>query len=349
MKADAIRIGISGNLFNSSGRPTFGEAPLEMFAEAGLQWEVMPARVSELNPDTIAGFDALYIAGERLTQASLAGGSDRLQVVARHGVGYDAIDVAALTRCGILLTNTPIAIRHPVASATMALILALSLKLPLKSRLAREGRWHERADYTGTSLPGRTLGIIGIGGIGRELVRLMQPFGMRVIGADPYVTQDQLASKGIELKPFESVVAESDFLVITCPFDQSTYHLVDSGALSLMKPTAYLVNVARGPIIDEKALIEVLAAGKLAGAALDVFEQEPVDPANPLLAMENVIATPHSLSWTDGFADAVARSAIKSIVDTFQRRMPEHIVNRDVLAHSRMEVLRAGKLDATAD
>jgi phosphoglycerate dehydrogenase-like enzyme len=345
MNAASIRIGISRTLFDSSGRPGFGGSPLEIFDQANLQWEMLSAG-GELDPNIISGFDALYIAGERVTQASLFGSSDRLRIVARHGIGIDAVDVGALTERGILLTNTPVAIRHPVASATMALILSLSLKLPLKSRLAREGRWRERADHTGMSLPGRTLGIVGLGGIARELVRLMHPFGMRVIGTDPFVTQDQLASTGIDWLPFEAVMAESDFLVVACLLDKSTHQLVNAKTLSLMKPTAYLVNVARGPIVEEKALVAALETGRLAGAALDVFEQEPVSPANPLLAMENVIATPHSLSWTDGFADAVATSAIQSIVDTFQGRLPKHIVNRDVVSHPRVKAFLYEERDA---
>jgi phosphoglycerate dehydrogenase-like enzyme len=164
----------------------------------------------------------------------------------------------------------------------------------------------------------------------------MQPFGMRVIGADPFLTRDQLAGEPVELLPLEQVLAQSDFVVVACLLDKSTRHLIDAPRLALMKPTAFLVNVARGPIIDEAALIKALKAGALAGAGLDVFEQEPPDRSNALFSLENVIATPHSLCWTDTFLAGVARSAIKSIIDAVQGRLPQHIVNRAAIDHPRV-------------
>jgi phosphoglycerate dehydrogenase-like enzyme len=343
MQPTAIKIGLAADLFDTLSRPNFGDAPLELFDKAGLQWTRLGADGGQVAPDVVADFDALYIGGARVTEASLARDTGRLRVVARHGVGYDTVDTDALSKRGILLTNTPIAIRHPVASMALTFILSLALRLPLKSRLPREGRWHERGDYTGMGLPGRRLGIVGLGGIARELARVIQPFGMHIIGADPYVTQDQLVGTGIERLPLDAVMTQSDFVVIACVLNDSTHHLINARLLALMKPTAYFINVARGPIVDETALIGALRAGKLAGAALDVFEQEPVDMANPLLSMENVISTPHSLCWTDGFADGVARSAIKSVIDVAQGRLPEHIVNRDALSHSRLKWLATSR------
>jgi phosphoglycerate dehydrogenase-like enzyme len=297
----------------------------------------LPPDGGTIDPASVADCDALFIGGSRLTEASLASDSGVLRVVARNGVGFDAVDLQALARRGILLTNTPLAVRHSVATIALAFILALSLRIPLKSRLAREGRWAERGDFPGVGLPGRTLGIVGLGGIGRELVRLAQPFGMRVIGADPHVARDQLSETSVELLPLEEVLAQSDFVVIACLLDQTTRHLIDAPRIALMKPTAFIINVARGPIIDEAALIEALKAGALAGAGLDVFEQEPPDRNNPLFSLENVIATPHSLCWTDTFLAGVARSAIKSIVDAVEGRLPEHIVNRAAVDHPRVK------------
>jgi len=248
-------------------------APSICFTEAGLSWTVLPPDGGTIDPASVADYDALFIGGSRLTEASLASDSGVLRVVARNGVGFEAVDVQALTRRGILLTNTPLAVRHSVATIALAFILALSLRIPLKSRLAREGRRAERGDFPGVGLPGRTLGIVGLGGIGRELVKLAQPFGMRVIGADPFVARDQLSDASVELLPLEEV--QSDFVVIACLLDKTTRHLIDAPRIALMKPTAFIINVARGPIIDEAALIEALRAGALAGASLDVFEQEP--------------------------------------------------------------------------
>ena len=155
------------------------------------------------------------------------------RVVARNGVGFDAVDIQALNRRGILLTNTPLAVRHSVATIALALILALSLRVPLKSRLAKEGRWSERGDFPGVGgPPGRTLGVVGLGGIGRELIRLIQPFAMRVIGADPFVTHDQLSSVSVELLPLEEVLARSDFVVIACLLNGSTRHLINASRIA---------------------------------------------------------------------------------------------------------------------
>jgi phosphoglycerate dehydrogenase-like enzyme len=331
------KIGLSSDLFDTKGRPVFDPAAFDLFTEAGLSWTVLPPDGGTIDPASVADYDALFIGGSRLTEASLASDSGVLRVVARNGVGFDAVDLQALTRRGILLTNTPLAVRHSVATIALAFILALSLRIPLKSRLAREGRWAERGDFPGVGLPGRTLGIVGLGGIGRELVRLAQPFGMRVIGADPFVARDQLSETSVELLPLEEVLAQSDFVVIACLLDKTTRHLIDAPRIALMKPTALIINVARGPIIDEAALIDALRAGALAGAGLDVFEQEPPDRNNPLFSLENVIATPHSLCWTDTFLAGVARSAIKSIVDAVEGRLPEHIVNRAAIDHPRVK------------
>jgi len=284
------KIGLSSDLFDTKGRPIFDPVAFDLFTEAGLSWTVLPPDGGTIDPASVADYDALFIGGSRLTEASLASDSGVLRVVARNGVGFDAVDLQALTRRGILLTNTPLAVRHSVATIALASILALSLRIPLKSRLAREGRRAERGDFPGVGLPGRTLGIVGLGGIGRELVKLAQPFGMRVIGADPFVARDQLSDASVELLPLEEV--QSDFVGIACLLDKTTRHLIDAPRIALMKATAFIINVARGPIIDEAALIEALRAGALAGASLDVFEQEPPDRNNALFSLENAIATP---------------------------------------------------------
>jgi phosphoglycerate dehydrogenase-like enzyme len=154
----------------------FGAAPLALLSEAELAWTIVPTQQGRLSPSAFTDYEALMIGGSHVSDAELADESGKLRVIARNGVGYDAVDTRALSGHGILLTNTPVAVRTPVATTAVAFILALSLQLPAKSRLAREGRWSERADHPGVGLPGRTLGIVGLGGIGRELARLMQPY-----------------------------------------------------------------------------------------------------------------------------------------------------------------------------
>lgn len=332
----AARIGLTADLFDTKGRPLFGEAPLQLFADAGLLWEKLPPGGPAIAQEALAGFDALFIGGAKVDAQALAQDRGRLRVLARNGVGFDALDIAELTRRGILVTNTPVAIRHSVATTALAFILSLSLRLPLKSRLPREGRWAERGDFPGVGLPGRTIGIVGFGGIGRELVRLMKPFGLRTLAADPFTTEETCSAHGVVRASLDTVMAEADFIVIACLLDASTRHLINAARLALMKPGAFLINVARGPIVDEQALIAALRAGTLAGAALDVVEKEPPEPGNPLFTMENVIVTPHSLCWTDTFMDGVARTAIKSIIDVIAGKIPDFVVNRDAIVHPRV-------------
>ncbi|WP_373505453.1 NAD(P)-dependent oxidoreductase [Aestuariivirga sp.] len=336
MDHPAIRIGLTADLFDSTGRPLFGTSPLDLFAEAGLGWEKLPPGGPGISPDVLAEFDALFIGGARVTEEALAQDKGRLRVLARNGVGFDAIDIDAASRRGILVTNTPVAVRHSVATTALAFILALSLRLPLKSRLLREGRWSERGDFPGVGLPGRSIGIVGFGGIGQELARLMQPFGLKTFAADPFTADEICQRHGVERVDLDRLLTEADFIVIACLLDATTRHLINAERLALMKPTSFLVNIARGPIIDEHALIEALQSGAIAGAGLDVVEKEPPDPDNPLFFMDNVITTPHSLCWTDTFMDGVARTAITSIIDVVSGRLPEFIVNRSATAHARV-------------
>jgi phosphoglycerate dehydrogenase-like enzyme len=337
MRQSDVKIGLSADLFNTQGQPMFGAAPLSLLSDARLAWDIVPTQQGRLSPAAFTNYEALLIGGSRVTDAELADDSGKLRVVARNGVGYDAIDTKALSSRGVLLTNTPVAVRNAVATAAVAFILALSLRLPLKSRLAREGRWKERADHPGVGLPGRTLGVIGLGGIGRELARLMQPYGMKILAADPHVDAEAAARAGVALCELDDLLRLADFVVVACLLDYTTKRLLNADRLRLMKSSAYLINVARGPIIDESALIDVLSQGRIAGAALDVFEREPTDPSNPILTMEHVISTPHCLCWTDSFVDAVARDAISGIIDVMSGRLPPFVVNSEAKGHARVQ------------
>jgi D-3-phosphoglycerate dehydrogenase len=214
-------------------------------------------------------------------------------------------------------------------------MLALAGKLFLKDRLTRSGRWHERMDNMGLGLSGRTLGVIGAGGIGKELLRMARVFDLKLLATDPVANDVELSYIGARKVDLDTLMRESDFVVVCCLLNEHTRHLIGAEALAKMKPTAYLINVARGPIVDEKALIDVLQKRLIAGAALDVFEQEPVDPANPLLAMDNVIVTPHSLCWTDECFHNMAATGLRSIAEVLNGRIPEFLVNRAVLQHAR--------------
>ncbi len=324
----SFKLGIVRDVLNAAGEPSFGRAALDVLkGNPSLDWEYTAESMTEITPDLAACYDGLYVNSSRVSAATVARGDCRLRIVARHGIGYDSVDVAALSAKAIVLTNTPFAIRRPVAVATLTLLFALAGRLFAKDRITRAGKWTQRNDLMGTGLVGRTLGIVGGGGIGQELLKVSAPFGMHRIVADPYASEATLRSLDATMAPLDQLMRESDFVVVACLLNEETRHLIGAPQLALMKRGAYLINVARGPIVDEPALIEALRAGRIAGAGLDVFEQEPVDPANPLLRMDNVIVTPHALCWTDECFHAIASAGLQSVVDFSLGRRPAHVVN----------------------
>jgi phosphoglycerate dehydrogenase-like enzyme len=328
----AFRVGVTRDFLNPDGQIAFGDIGLaELDKAAGLAWEFLPENVAELTPEQVAAYDALLVLAPKVTSRTLEG-SKRLAVVARFGVGYDSVDVAACTRADVALTITPDGVRRPVAAAVLTFVLALSHKLLIKDRLTREGRWAEKLDHMGMGLTGRALGVIGFGNIGREVFRLTAPLAMRHLTADPFAKAADVAAAGATLVSLETLLAEADFVVVCCALTEGTRHLINRERLALMKPAAYLINVARGPIVDQPALTAALRERQIAGAGLDVFEQEPVDPAEELLKLDNVILAPHALCWTDECFAGNGASAIRSILDAAAGREPQNVVNRDVLA-----------------
>ncbi|HVL55413.1 MAG TPA: NAD(P)-dependent oxidoreductase [Burkholderiaceae bacterium] len=325
-----FRLGLTRDLLTPDGRASFGDAALAVLqANPRIDWEYLPEPVDEITPAIASRYDGLYVNSPRVTRESVGGAGCRVRIVARHGVGYDSVDVRALADRGIVVTNTPVAVRRPVAVAALTMIFALAGRLPQKDRLIRAGRWHERTGYMGLGLTSRTLGVIGAGGIGRELLRLAAPFGWKMLAADPYVADADIAALGARKVALDALLAASDFVVATCLLNEQTRHLMNAARFARMKRDAFFVNMARGPIADEAALIDALASGRIAGAGLDVFEREPIAPDNPLLAMDNVILTPHSLCWTDECFDAIAREGLGCIVDFSLGRTPRSVVRAD--------------------
>ncbi len=334
---ESFRVGLTRDFLKPDGTLGFGDIGLSVLDQAeNVRWEFMPASSAELQPEEICGYDAILLLAPRLTAQSLAG-SERLAIVARFGVGYDNVDLDACTRHNILLTITPDGVRRPVAASALAFLLALSHKMFLKDRLTREGRWAEKLDHMGTGLSGRTLGLIGLGNIGREISAVARPLDMRHIAHDPYASAEQADAAGVELVALDELLRQSDFVIVCCALTPQTRHLLNAERLALMKPTAYLINVARGPIIDQAALTVVLRERRIAGAALDVFEQEPIDPCDPLLALDNVIVAPHAICWTDELFHQNGRAACRSILDVAAGRIPQHVVNPAVLEQPVMQ------------
>ena len=341
---DRFRVGLTRDILDAHGEPAFGRKPLELLdgARATLDWEYLPEVVPALTPEHAARYDAVYVNTARVPAAAVARDDCRLRVVARHGVGYDSVDVPAMTAAGIVVTNTPSSMPRPVATIALTFVLALAGKLMLKDRLTRTGRWHERMENMGRGLTGRTLGVLGAGRIGKELLRMARTFDLRLLATDPNVDAVTLGYLRTEKVDLPTLLGAADFVVVCCLLDATTRHLVGPAQFARMRSDAYFVNVARGPIVDEAALIDALRARRIAGAALDVFEQEPVDPANPLLAMDDVIVTPHSLCWTDECFHNMATTGLTSIVDALAGRRPQFVVNPAALDHPRVRAWLRG-------
>lgn len=335
-----FRVGVTRDFLKPDGTNGFGDIGLSLLDDAGVGWEYLPAIGAEVPPEFARDYDGLLVLAPKITPATLAG-ANRLKVIARFGVGYDNIDVPACTAAGVLLTITPEGVRRPVAVAAITFVLALSHKLLVKDRLTRAGRWAEKLDYNGQGVTGRTLGIVGFGNIGRELATLATPFDLRLLAADPFAATDSAAALGVALVPLEQLLAEADYVCVTCALTKDTHHLLNADRIALMKPTAYLVNVARGPIVDQAALTTALQQRRIAGAGLDVFDPEPIAPDDPLLKLENVILTPHAICWTDECFGLNGRSAVRSLIAVANGAVPQHVVNRESLRHPRLRELKA--------
>ena len=328
----SFKIGISADFLNEAGEIGWGDIGLSMLDDhPECEWDFLPDS-GDVIPAAVADeYDAVLLLAPRITAETVAD-PGRLKIVARFGVGYDSVDVEACTRAGVAVTITPDSVRRPVAVGTVALILAMTHNVVVKDRLTRAGQWQEKLHYMGTGVTGRMLGIIGLGNIGREVVRVSESLGFRYQAHNPYPISDRGDSLAVPLVGLEQLLRTSDIVCITARLTDQTRHLIGADQLALMKPDAYLVNMGRGPIVDEPALVDALRAHRIRGAALDVFEQEPPEPDNPLFALDNVTLTPHAISWTDESAIGNGHSALQSILDVAAGRMPGGILNPEALS-----------------
>jgi phosphoglycerate dehydrogenase-like enzyme len=318
-----LRVALSEDMRGADGGTPYD---VSLLADAGLEWAFAAGPEPEL-----AGFDVLVALQPYVTARSLEH-ADRLSLIARVGVGLDRIDLAECTRRGILVTTSPDGVRRPLAAGTMAFVLALAHRVAERDRRMRGG-WWDRQALSGIGLRGRTLGVIGLGNVGRDLCALAAPFELRLIAADPYVDDPPA---GVEVVALEDLLQQSDFVVCLCPLTDETRGLLDARQLGLMKTTAFLVNVARGPIVDQRALTDALRERAIAGAALDVFEQEPIDPGDPLLSLDNVILSPHAVALTDEAYAGSGRSACEAVLALGRGEVPRHPANPEALDHPRL-------------
>jgi phosphoglycerate dehydrogenase-like enzyme len=344
-----FQLALTGDFLDETGRVAIGDAGLGLLADVPFirhrfLTEQSPGQADadywkhfyslEVAPDQVAGLNGLIVLRPYLKRAPLARAAADLVVVGRSGAGYDKIDVSACTEFGVALFNAPLALNHPTASAALLLLLALAKRLPQQERVARSGRWEWQAKVLGSELQGRTLGIVGLGHSGRELARIAAPFEMRILAYSPSADPETARSIGARLAPLEEVLREADFLSLHCRLTEQTRGLLSRERLALMKPTAYLVNVARGELVDQQALTEILASGRLAGAGLDVFEEEPLLADDPLTRLDNVILTPHWLASTADVWAATGKAMAEGMLRAARGLIPENVVNPEVLSQA---------------
>ncbi len=330
--AQQFRVGVTPDfLVDAQGR--YEEALAgKLDGVSGLVYETMPPQPGcRAKPEDLDAFDALFVLKMHADAAALEG-VERLAVIARWGVGYDTIDTAALTAANVALAITPNAVRRPVAEAILTYVFALAKNLFEQDRVTRAGIWRGGLSRLGTCMEGRTLGSVGCGNIARELFRLAKSLGFgRFLAYDPYVKPEDVRDLGVELVSMEELFRQSDFVTVNTFLSESTRGLIGAEHFRLMKPTAFFINTARGPIVREAELVRALKERWFLGAGLDVFEQEPPAKDNPLFELDNVMLSPHGLAWTEEIARDNTREACDNILAVFRGEAPHGIVNREVL------------------
>jgi D-3-phosphoglycerate dehydrogenase len=270
----------------------------------------------------LPGIDG-YIAGLDGIDANALNRADRLKVIARYGVGVDNVDLSAAREKGIVVTNTPGANSVSVAELALGLILALARQIPEAVEAVHHGKWPR---YAGLSLEGKTMGILGLGAIGRQLVRRLAAFDCRIVAHDPLVDTAIARDLNVELTTQDDVLRQADFLSLHLPLLPETRGMVNDTFLSKMKRGSYLINTARGELIDEAALLKALQTGHLKGAGLDAFVVEPPDPKNPLMTLPQVIATPHLGAQTDGATSNMGWLAMRDCLAVLRNEEPAYRV-----------------------
>ena len=326
-----FRVAYSADILKPDGKSIFPEMGLEVLeGHPQISTGRLAENRPELGPDQVGSFNALIIGGMKVTTASLSK-SDDLLAIGRMGVGYDNVDVEACTRADMLLTITSGAVDRPMAEATIGWMLALTHHVRTKDALVRAGQWDIRSDYMGCELRDRTLGVVGFGGIGGTTIELLQGFGMDTpIAYDPFFDADKGRRLGVKSVELHELMSSADFVSIHCPLNEKTTNLIGPAEISLMKPDAYLINTARGGIVDEDALFDALKNKRIAGAALDCLVGEPITSPHRFGELENVLLAPHCIGWTHELFRDAGRMASQAMVDLCSGKKPDGAVNSEV-------------------
>ena len=331
LRSPLFRVALTGDFFQADGSTRYPDLGLSLFQDQPhIEWRKFAEHASPVRAEQVANAQGVVVLTPAITAETLAS-SGQLLAIGRFGVGYDAVDVTACTEADVVVFITAGAVDRSVAEATIGWMIALAHHVRVKDQLVRSGRWDDRSRYMGRELRDRTFGAIGFGGIARATVNLLAGFGMRrPLVFDPYIDARAAEALGVEAIGLDDVLARSDFVSIHCPLTKETRGLIGARELALMKPDAYLINTARGGIVDESALFEALAEGRIAGAALDCFEHEPVVTPHRFGVLDNVLLAPHSIAWTGELFRDIGRAVCQGMLDLSLGRVPRGVVNPEV-------------------
>ncbi|MCS7283146.1 MAG: D-isomer specific 2-hydroxyacid dehydrogenase family protein [Anaerolineae bacterium] len=332
-------------IVNSSSFGRYFPEHIERLARLGeVQRVEVPASIGGADlARALQGFPILIVSVTPRFSPEFFAHKDETWLIARHGIGVDNIHLPSATACGVLVTRVPgPAERDAVAEATVALMLAVLRLIPQAVAAVREGQWAQRAAFVGHELRGKTVGLVGFGNIGSRVGEILaRGFGARVLAYDPEVPPEAIRAAGAEPASLETLLEKADILSLHAALTERNYHLLSHEAFARMKPGVVLVNTARGELIDEDALIAALESGRVAGAALDVVEGEPIGPDHPLLRFPNVLVVPHIAAYTWETLRRMGEKMVADVERVLRGEVPEEVVNPEVIPHAR--ALRLGE------
>ena len=331
MPASTFHVAHTADFYDTASKLKFKDIGTEVLAgQPHIQTSLLKEHRPHLDADQIRQANGVVVLTPRVTARSFEGNPDLL-AIGRFGVGYDSVDVAACTQADVLIYITSGAVNRSVAEATIGWMIALCHHTMTKDRLVRQLQWNERAKYMGRDLREHTFGAVGLGGIARETLRLLAPFGMNPpIAFDPFLTPAAAKELGVELVTLPELMRRADFVSIHCPLSPETRDLIGAAELALMKPEALLINTARGGIVNAAALYEALKHQRIAGAAIDCFDTEPVVTPHAFAELDNVLLAPHSIAWTDELFRDIGRAVCQGMVDLSLGHQPRGAVNSEV-------------------
>jgi phosphoglycerate dehydrogenase-like enzyme len=332
MAPGSFKVGFSADFLGEDSQLFFPDIGLSLLeADPLISYDFLSEYRAEYTASQLDNYDVVISLKPRVTAESLRG-LKRLCAIGRCGVGYDNVDVKACTAQDIALFTTPAGVVRPMASSIVLMVLALSHNIVAKDRMMRQGKWTESTRRLGREPRDRVVGTVGLGNIASEAFRLLKNFGItHFLAFDPYVTDAKAAAAGVRIVSLDDLLRKSDYVLINCPLTEKTRGLIGERELQLMKSSAVLINTARGPIVNESALVAALKSNAIAGAALDVFEKEPLENDSPLLQLDNVILTSHSIGWTEELFRDMGRADCEGAIAISRGSVPESVVNREVL------------------